>query len=160
MKEPCCNKEVKDQRFSTRFLLKNICNKFQTMVDNVLSKYELTSTQANFLFFLFHSKDSLIQKDFEDFFEISHSAATGILSRLKEKDMVRFAQSEKDRRCKQILICDKGRQVVDKIKIYANYEKDYVFKNFSSEEKEELNRLLKKLIGNLDETMEMEKNNL
>jgi len=157
MKGHYCDKKFEEKDYPTRFLLKTIGNKFHTIVDNLLSKYDLTSTQANFLFFLMYKNPNPIQKDFEDFFQISHSAATGVLARLKEKQMVTFVRSETDKRCKKILICEKGRNIIEQFKSYSKFEKKYLFKNFTKEEKDELDRLLKKLIVNIDDTIKMEK---
>ena len=157
MKGPYCDEKIGNGEYPTRFLLKNIGNKFHTIIDNLLGKYDLTSTQANFLFFLMFKNQNPIQKDFEDFFQISHSAATGVLSRLKEKGMVTFVRSKEDKRCKKILICDRGKQIIENFKKYTKYEKEFIFKDFSKEERIELDRLLKKLIENIDNTIEMEK---
>jgi len=157
MKDPYCNEKIVEGEYPTRFLLKNIGNKFHTIIDNLLSKYDLTSTQANFLFFLMFKNKNPIQKDFEDFFQISHSAVTGVLSRLEEKGMVTFVKSKEDKRCKKILLCVKGEQIIENFKKYSEYEKEFIFKDFKKEEKSELDRLLKKLIVNIDNTIEMEK---
>jgi len=104
-----------------------------------------------------HQKEEPIQKDFEDFFQISHPAATGILSRLEEKGMITSVKSKDDKRCKKILLCEKGKHIMEKFKRYSEYEKEYIFKNFSEDEQYELDKLLKKLINNIDDAIEMEK---
>ena len=126
-------------------------------MDGNFQKYELTGVQANILFYLNFQKDAPIQKDLENYFQVSHPAITGILSRLKEKNMVDFVDNPKDKRCKCIIITDKGKQLVKTIIKKGKALHDTTFSNFSAEEKATLTTLLKKMLTNI-ENIEERKN--
>lgn len=81
------------------FLLKQINDKMKQVVDAELQPFGLTSTQAHFLHFLrCHNDEVVSQKDFEDYFEISHPTVTGVLRRLEQKELVRIETDPDDRR--------------------------------------------------------------
>lgn len=138
----------------TEYLLRTISHRFKRIMDGNFQKYELTGVQANILFYLNFQEDAPIQKDLENYFQVSHSAITGILSRLKEKNMVDFVDNPKDKRCKCIIITDKGKLLVKTIIKKGKALHDTTFSNFSTEEKDTLTALLKKMLTNIEDIEE------
>ena len=121
----------------------------QTMT-HALEAMELTSAQGRILGFLAHREEPPCPKDIEEKFQLSHPTVSGILSRLEQKGFVEMRPDEQDRRCKRIYVSAKGRELDETMHQIIRATEEKMVQDFTEEEKEQFQNLLKRAIHNLD----------
>ena len=79
--------------------LKMIQKTFEERRNKHLSKYNLTSSQQEILFYLgFHEGEPIHQREIEKWFRLKNPTVTGILNRLEEKGFIVRKTKENDKR--------------------------------------------------------------
>ena len=92
------------------FMLNSYINRLDSIV---LSDLDLSVQQAKILFLLAASnRGEVYQKDVDALVGITHSTSSGILSRMKEKGLIDWYESKKDKRCKSLVLTEKGIKLV------------------------------------------------
>lgn len=134
------------------FIIKQIDTAMKQKFDAKFSKYDLTAQQSRVLLFLVHQKGHRAsQREIEKFLQVTHPTVAGVVCRLEEKGFVTTSAGEEDRRLTIVELSDQS------LRLFAGMEKSrldmerQMFKGISSEEKEELLRLLKTILKNLRE---------
>ncbi len=88
------------------------------------------------------------QKDIEEQLRLSNPTVTGILKRLERKGFVDRAVGSRDRRYKEVCLTEKSSQLGDRLHPSAQVMLGQLFRDFSLQEFDELNRLLRRLLEN------------
>lgn len=130
---------------------KKISEKLEKRANENRGKHDITFTQGKVLCFLHKNADTQItMRDIESYLDCSHATVSGILSRLKEKELVYFEQSETDRRAKIVKLTEKERSHFKQMQERRKKMEDTLTKGFSTQEKEKLFEFLERVYANLD----------
>ncbi|WP_300716641.1 MarR family transcriptional regulator, partial [uncultured Brachyspira sp.] len=115
-----------------------------------LDKHKLTSSQMNILMFLYHNEEKVInQRDIEIFLGLSNPTITGTLYRLEKKGFIKRKVSLDDKRYKEIYLTAKSKKLKEIVFEDIRKNNEAMFYNMSSEEKETLVYIIKKLLYNI-----------
>lgn len=130
-------------KFSNKLLEKDINEKMQ--------KLNVTRSQMDLLAYVFFKSkehNEINQVDIERYLNLKNPTVTGLINRLEKKDYIKREVSEKGARYKSIVATEKGVKLLEAgKKILDDLEKN-MFSVLSKEEKNELERLLSKIIEN------------
>ncbi len=108
----------------------------------------LSHAQMGMLYLLhYHPQTSV--KEAADFLGISKSAATQLLDPLADKNLVQRQDDPKDRRIVRLSLTAKGSQELKKMAKHKYAGLRTAMGNLSSQELEQLNRLYKKMTGDI-----------
>jgi len=114
----------------------------------ILQAYDLTVAQYKFLKYLFNApKDSVRIIDLETAFSVTHPAAIDILKVLEKKGYSMRIVNPEDARSKIVSLTEKAYVEEALLRGLGDEMEDAVTKRLSKKEKEQLIRLLKKLVG-------------
>ena len=91
----------------------------------------------------------LAQKDIEQYLNVSHTTAKGLLQRLEEKGFVRTAFDGTDGRVKHIYLTDKAHQCRDELAEHIDALSDRMLDGLTQQEELQLFDLLKRVYGNI-----------
>ena len=114
-----------------------------------LAKMELTAAQGPILGFLSRRKTPPCARDIEEEFHLSHPTVSGLLARLEKKGFIEFLPDETDRRCKRIILLEKGRQCNDRIRQTIRDSETKMLQGFTPEETAQFEALLHRAITNM-----------
>lgn len=118
--------------------------------DRALTEQGLTGVQARVLMFILErSECGTSLTEIHNLTGYSMAATSGLIKRLREKGFVRVESCANDERRKLLFVTDKGRQVRDFMDSSMRALPQMLYRGFSDEELATLNRLQKKMIGNL-----------
>lgn len=127
-------------------VITNILDKSKT---NSLRKYEITSSQADILVYLFMNENKEIyQKDIEKHFELTNPTVNGIINRLELKKLVYRQKDEFDKRLTLIKLTENGLQMKKNMELDAKKFNEILLNNISNKDLETLNKVLQKLFEN------------
>ena len=114
----------------------------------ILQAYDLTVAQYKFLKYLFNApKDSVRIIDLETAFSVTHPAAIDILKVLEKKGYSMRIVNPEYARSKIVSLTEKAYAEEALLRGLVDEMEDAVTKRLSKKEKEQLIRLLKKLVG-------------
>lgn len=92
--------------------LKRISKALDHYLDSILGNYDITASQARILRYLIdHQNEVITQKDICMAWDLKHTTVIGLLRRLQEKGLVTTVTDSKNRRCSNVLLTEKGRQL-------------------------------------------------
>ena len=143
-------KEVTKLGNSYGYFIRVLENCTQQAMNNALASMDLTAAQGHVMGFITHSKQAPCPKDIEEKFQLSHPTVSGILSRLEQKGFIEMRPDEKDRRCKRIYVLQKGMELDETMHQTIRATEEKMVQDFTEEEKELFQALLKRAIHNLD----------
>ena len=130
-------------KFSDRLLEKSVNNK--------MSNFNITRSQMELLAYVFiqnQEGNEVNQVDIEKYLNLRNPTVTGLINRLEKKEYIKRGVSNKGANYKSIIITEKGIKLLeDGKKIIDNVEKS-MFSVLSKEEKDELAKILTKVIDN------------
>lgn len=122
----------------------------QQAMNNALASMELTAAQGHIMGFITHRPEPPCPRDIEENFQLSHPTVSGILSRLEQKGFIEMRPDQRDRRCKRIYVLPKGLELNETMHQTIHATEDKMVQDFTDEEKEQFEVLLKRAIHNLD----------
>ena len=93
----------------------------------------------------------LKQYELAEKFDINTATVTRSLNKLEKKGLIKREEDSKDKRQKNVVLTDEGKNVLDRIGEKHTLFKKEIVKDFSSEEYSELLNLLNKLLKELEE---------
>lgn len=125
---------------------------------SVIHRYHITKSalsvglyfgQPNMLEFILEH-DACSQKELARALHISPASAATSLKRMEKAELITRTPDEKDPRKNHISVTQKGKNAMIEFRKICDTTDENMFKGFSSEEREELHRLLSRLHENLD----------
>ena len=122
----------------------------QQAMNNALASMDLTAAQGHIMAYITHREEPPCPRDIEERFQLSHPTVSGILSRLEQKDFIEMRPDQRDRRCKRIYVLQKGLQLNETMHQTIHATEEKMVHDFTQEEKEQFQVLLKRAIHNLD----------
>ena len=132
--------------------IKMVQIKFDQNLNKILSKFDLTSSQAPILKMIVECEKEgreLQQKDIEEFFYLKNPTVTGILDRLESKKYIVRKLSKEDRRKRCISPTKKGREISNNADKYLNEYRQNVVKGVNKEEFETCANIINKMVANI-----------
>lgn len=133
---------------------------FDQNLTRILSKFDLTSTQAPVLKMISeYEKEGkeLGQKDIEEFFHLKNPTVTGILDRLEKKKFIVRKVSKDDRRKRIITLTKKSRQIIEESDMCLKEFRKKAVEGVKKEEFLACANIIDKMVANL-EKINMENN--
>ena len=110
----------------------------------------LTAAQSRVVMYLeARGGGPLAQKDIEQYLNVSHTTAKGLLQRLEEKGFVRTAFDGTDGRVKHIYLTDKAHLCRDELAEHIDALSDRMLDGLTQQEELQLFDLLKRVYGNI-----------
>mgnify|MGYP001851181249 CR=1 FL=1 len=134
-----------DRDFLIERNILKIGNQLLNIRSEDLKEFDLTSTQSETLLFFDKHSGAMIY-DLKDHMKISHQAARNIVERMKEKDLLYVEISDTDARAKKVYLSEKGKKICGKLKKRGTDVGSSLLRALQEEEKQELARLLEKII--------------
>lgn len=124
-------------------------NKFEKIVKEDVSSYQLNITEFSVLELLFHKGKQTTQTIKEKIL-IASSSTTYVIDQLENKGYVERQVSEKDKRVTYVQISEKGKILMEDIFPQHAETIENCFSNFEEDELEQLLKLLAKMNRQLD----------
>lgn len=141
---------MKSDRIS--MLIKKTSLVVEKQTNTVLASYDLTNTQFRFLMLLYYGQEkSIRQIDIENAFAMTNPTVTGILNNLEKKNLIRRCENPDDKRSKLIKLTEQALSIVPKLDALGEEIETQVTGDLSTEEREQLAMLLKKILKNKGE---------
>lgn len=134
-------------------LIKIISNKLRRNAEGLKSikeLNELSGTNGYIIGFIGRSDKPIYQKDIEMEFGITRSTASKVLTLMEKKDLIKREKVDSDARLRQIVLTTKGMVLHSNVVTELDEFENRILNDFTTAEKEELNRLLCKIYKNLD----------
>ena len=114
----------------------------------ILEPYNLTLTQYKVLkFLLTNPKETIRQVDIEEHFYIRNPTVTRVLQNLEKKGLIERRINPKDNRSKVICLTEKAKAMESLLYKLGDELERRLTSNLTNDDKQELLRLLKKLLS-------------
>ncbi|MBE6417712.1 MAG: MarR family transcriptional regulator [Akkermansiaceae bacterium] len=136
-------------RQAISFLMKLIADRVSTLF---LQRVDvpLTAAQSRVIMYLEACGGGpLSQREVEQYLNVSHTTAKGLLQRLEEKGFVRTAFDSADGRVKNVYLTPKAYQCRDELKQHIDALTGQMMQGISTAEEAELFGLLRRIYGNI-----------
>ena len=135
---------------STHLYMKNIHEMMLAKANLHLKEYDLTLSQMCILLYCNNSgADYVLQKDLEDYFNLSHATIIGILKRLSQKGYIKIEISDAHKRQRRVYTTKKTLAMKSEIEEHiAQFEK-ILIKGFSKKDIAAMQGYLAKMYENL-----------
>lgn len=133
----------------TGILIKQINDVLVSNMNNDLKSKGLTLSQVRFLSYLNKSPEPVPFKELESHFHVSQPTVVGIINRLLEKGFISISFDEKDRRVKKAAITRTGKTECEYGEKRRIETEEFLVRKLTTEQKQQLNSLLKVVYDNL-----------
>ena len=121
------------------------CDKFSNAS---LARYNLTTSQFKIMKYLYEEAENGVRTvDLENFFSLSHPTTIGILKNLQKKGLIRYETNPNHARSRFIVPTDEALKMRQEIEGAGDIIEDEMTRRLSEDEKSELKRLLKVMMG-------------
>lgn len=147
---------MKKEEFKTGNIIrefKKVQINIEKNMNKLLSTYDLTSSQAPILGYIYKAeedKKEIQQKDIEEFFYLKNPTVTGILDRLEKKGFIKRKISKTDKRIKIVTLTDKSKKIQNEVAECTNEFMKKAFKDISKEEINVFANMINKISYNLE----------
>lgn len=129
-------------------LIKKSAVRFDKLSNQILTPYDLTSSQFKILMVLYNAPgESVRQTDIETKFSLTNPTVTGLVQKLEAKDLVKRVPHPEDRRSKLLLLTDRALKMKGELLAQANSLEQQMTDNLTAAECEQLADLLLKLLS-------------
>ena len=128
-----------------------VSNQMKRRIDQSVTNQKLTGVQGRVLHYILANVDDhlVFQRDIEEEFNLRRSTATGILQLMERNGVIRRESVDYDARLKSIIPTDEGRTLQARVDKDLQEMENCITQGFSSEEKQTLIRLLRRISQNL-----------
>ncbi len=114
-----------------------------------LEEMELTASQGRVMGYLAHCNEPPCPRDLEEEFRLSHPTVSGLLTRLEKKGFLELRSDPADRRCKRIVVTEKGMGFNQAIHDTILTMEEQMVRDFTESEKEQFSQLFSRAITNM-----------
>lgn len=129
--------------------MKLIADRVSTLF-SLRAEVPLTAAQSRVVMYLEACGGGpLSQKEIEQYLNVTHTTAKGLLQRLEEKGFVRTAFDSKDGRVKNVYLTEQARKCRDELMDHIRALTDQMMQGISVEEETHLFELLRRVYGNI-----------
>ena len=136
-------------KFPVGYLIKNISDKIKMHADADLKSHDLTLAQGRILGFLAERGGSAMQKEIEDFMEVSHPTVVGIVARMEQKGFLTCRTDESDKRNKIVTITEKSIRIGEDMDSMIGIQESRMVEGLSEGQITELTDALQVIYKNL-----------
>lgn len=131
------------------FLMKLIADRVSTLFQ-LRADMPVTAAQGRLLMYLeARGGGPVSQRDIEQYLNVTHTTAKGLLQRLEEKGFVRTAFDSTDGRVKNAYVTEKARQSREELSKHIDAITGQMMTGLTPDEKEQLLELLKRVYRNI-----------
>ena len=116
------------------------------------SDWELTGPQVQALYYLYQGEkngESVNIRTMSQWLHKSHVTVLGIIDRLEQKGFVVSVADPADRRCRRVKLTEKAYEARAQVHSYRSYVDETLLQGLDPAEKQQLDRLLAKLLENV-----------
>ncbi len=144
---------MEQDKFYYSEYFKKISNGQKMLLDQCLAEYGITYAQSLVILYLFEAQDmhKVSQKDIEKYLSLKGSTVTHILNRMEENEFVYRQKSKEDNRVNHLFLTQKGITYYPLFFKALDAMEKRMTQGLSAGEKEQLKRLLLKVLENLEE---------
>lgn len=122
----------------------------ERLLNQALSEFDITYTQATVIGFLTANSDKTIcQKDIETSLGLTTPTVNSVLKRMERKELVECSVQPDDKRFKSIRATEKAGELSEKLKEKISDIQKRLLSGISQEDTEHFSSLLNKMIQNL-----------
>ncbi len=132
-------------------LIKYLHNMFEHTINESMTQVNITRSQTDVLAYTYFKNEKDIevnQVDIERDLHLKNPTVTGIVDRLEKKGYVKREKSSKGNNYKKVVVTESGVKILEDGKKVVNQVERGMFSVLDESEKEELIRLIKKVIDN------------
>lgn len=138
----------------TGYLIHDVSRLRRLFYDQQSRHLGITRSQWWVLFNLArHHGEPLNQNELAQMIELGSAAVGELIQRLEKSGFVERVVDPKDRRAKRVVIAERGREVLEHMKLVARENNDGIMAGISLDEQEVLNKLLARMKDNLVELL-------
>lgn len=142
------NDEIQTRQ-AISFLIKLITDRVETLF-SLRAEIPVTAAQSRVLMYLEACGGGPVsQKELEQYLNVTHTTAKGLLQRLEEKGFVRTAFDSRDGRVKNAYITDKSRQCRDELAEHISDITGQMVAGLDAQEQGQLFELLRRVYRNI-----------
>ena len=142
-------------------LIKRIGLECDKLSSHILEPYNLTPTQFRILkLLLLNPPCSLRQVDVEQLFGIRNPTVTGILQNLEKKGLIERRTNPQDSRSKVICLTEKALAMEALLYQLGSQVEETLTRNLDAKDKKQLTKLLKKMMGQAEQSGNGENNDV
>ena len=139
--------QIKDENVMQ--LLKQLHLRIDSYVNSMTVSYGLTGAQCHILgYLLAHQDKEIYSSEIHAKLYLSRAAVSGLLKKLRNKGLLVFEMEPSDDRLKRIILTDQAMELEERMARSFTYVEDFLYRDFSDEEKEQMETLLKKMLAN------------
>ncbi len=136
-------------KYPVGYMIKNISDKIKMHADADLKSHDLTLAQGRILGFLAERGGSAMQKEIEDFLEVSHPTVVGIVARMEQKGFLACRTDESDKRNKIVTITEKSIRIGEDMDSMIGIQESRMVEGLSEDQITELTDALQVIYKNL-----------
>lgn len=130
---------------------KFINHKIESRMNRHLKKNDLTFSQFQVMAFLAHNCEcDISQKKICDFLKVKHTSIIDVLKRLEAKGFIQRKTNSLNARSNCVTLTESGKKLMNEMKLERQYVNDLIYKDFTEEEKTQFERLLQKVLENIE----------
>ncbi len=107
------------------FTINLIQRAIKARVNNVVREADLTKPQMDVMLFLKRREEKgqrVIQRDLENYFQITNPTVSSMISRLETKDLIERVSDPHDRRIRQIILTPKAKDLIARLEVAITME--------------------------------------
>ena len=141
--------EKNQNRQAISFLMKLIADRVSTLF-SLRADTPVTAAQGRLLMYLeARGGGPVSQRDIEQYLNVSHTTAKGLLQRLEEKGFVRTAFDSRDGRVKNAYVTEKADQCREDLSNHIDSITAQMMHGLADEEEQQLMDLLRRVYRNI-----------
>ncbi|GGG91917.1 MarR family transcriptional regulator [Staphylococcus pragensis] len=133
-----------------QYLIRTLAHEMKKYADRKLDEYNVTQEQSHTLGYLYRHKDrGITQNELLNTFQRKGSTVSSTLKSLENKGLIYRTVDPNDSRRKNLKLTDEGNQLVESFVTIFDDIETIVTKDFTEDDKEQLNAYFDRMIENI-----------